>query len=420
MAKKKTSLEKIPLVAIDFGSDTVKAMAGEYTQDGLLRVLGVETSYVKHCVERGVINNSSNAAYTINEVLRLLANRIHVETLPYTFVCIGGRSLTIADVSSKRDQVRKREVPKSLLEEMEEECKQKIEAHNQGVAVLDLIPSYFSLDGQYQETMPTPNQRATIVEAHYTAFVGREEIARRLTESFDRSTKNLEKSFVRPDTLFNVLVSDDDMARGCAILDMGAQTTTLTICKEWQYLLNKVVPKGGYDISRDIEAQGMSLPYAEKIKCEYGVASPDMVATNYRMRIPTSDGEVVIDMKELATIIAGSLDRILDPLMQILNEESERVGVLYITGGASMLNGVDQYIQSKTQIPVMYGSHAMYLTSDTPDEMCAPNYSALIGTLLLGADHRQKHPHVTPQKKGLLDKLKESTLDIFSGQDAGY
>jgi cell division ATPase FtsA len=40
---------------------------------------------------------------------------------------------------------------------------------------------------------------------------------------------------------------------------LGAQTTTLTVYKGNQYLYNKVVPLGGYDITRDIEQIGISL-----------------------------------------------------------------------------------------------------------------------------------------------------------------
>ena len=425
MAKKKQqSLQPAPLVAIDLGSDSVRAMAAEYTDNGMLRILGVEASGKFPCVERGIVNNSSNAGFTISETLKLLANRIKAETLPSAFVCAGGRTMQIVDVFSKRDQVRKREVSQELLDEMEAECKQKIEANNPTVAVLDLIPTYFVLDGKEQDDIPAPEQRAALVETHFTAFVGLRELEQKVLDSFDRSTKHLEHIYVRPDALLCALAADEDLPRGCAILDMGAQTTTLTICKGNQYLCNKVVPQGGYDISRNIEAQGMTLPYAEKLKCSYGFASPDMVEDNHRMRIPSSvrGQEIVMDTREVAAIIAAGLDRILDPLMQLLREYEDRIGVLYITGGASMLQGVEQYIQAKTTIPVMYGSHAMFLTPDTPDAMCAPVYSSLVGTLLLGANYRANHPEapVHAPKKGLLDKIKDGTLDIFSGQNDNY
>lgn len=422
MAKKRQILQSVPLVAVDLGSHGVRAMAAEMTTGGLLRILGVETSNKFECVERGIVTNTSDAGFMINEVLKKLSNRVRVEALPSAFVCVGGRTMQVVAVHSTRDQVRRKEIAQPLLDAMEVECKQKIEARNPDVAVLDLVPYFYKLDGVEQEHQPTENQRAALVEAHFIAFVGKKELEQKIVDSFNRSAKRLEHIYVRPDALMNAITTDEDMANGCAILDMGAQTTTLTVYKGNQYLYNKVVPLGGYDITRDIEQIGISLTYAEQLKCKYGYASADMVSTNHRFRLPAPtmpQGEVAVLATEIADIISARLEQMLTPLLDVLNAEASRFRVLYVTGGAAMLQGLVEYIQAKTSIPVMYGSHASWLTTDTPDEMCMPTYSSLVGTLLLGADYRNKHPEVTTSGEGILDIIKEKTLTIFTDQ-TGY
>lgn len=422
MAKKRQILQSVPLVAVDLGSHGVRAMAAEMTTSGLLRILGVETSNKFECVERGIVTNTSDAGFMINEVLKKLSNRVRVEALPSAFVCVGGRTMQVVAVHSTRDQVRRKEIAQPLLDAMEVECKQKIEARNPDVAVLDLVPYFYKLDGVEQEHQPTENQRAALVEAHFIAFVGKKELEQKIVDSFNRSAKRLEHIYVRPDALMNAITTDEDMANGCAILDMGAQTTTLTVYKGNQYLYNKVVPLGGYDITRDIEQIGISLAYAEQLKCKYGYASADMVSTNHRFRLPAPtmpQGEVAVMATEIADIISARLEQMLTPLLDVLNAEASRFRVLYVTGGAAMLQGLVEYIQAKTPIPVMYGSHASWLTTDTPDEMCMPTYSSLVGTLLLGADYRNKHPEVTTSGEGILDIIKEKTLTIFTDQ-TGY
>lgn len=422
MAKKRQILQSVPLVAVDLGSHGVRAMAAEMTTGGLLRILGVETSNKFECVERGIVTNTSDAGFMINEVLKKLSNRVRVEALPSAFVCVGGRTMQVVAVHSTRDQVRRKEIAQPLLDAMEVECKQKIEARNPDVAVLDLVPYFYKLDGVEQEHQPTENQRAALVEAHFIAFVGKKELEQKIVDSFNRSAKRLEHIYVRPDALMNAITTDADMANGCAILDMGAQTTTLTVYKGNQYLYNKVVPLGGYDITRDIEQIGISLAYAEQLKCKYGYASADMVSTNHRFRLPAPtmpQGEVAVMATEIADIISARLEQMLTPLLDVLNAEASRFRVLYVTGGAAMLQGLVEYIQAKTSIPVMYGSHASWLTTDTPDEMCMPTYSSLVGTLLLGADYRNKHPEVTTSGEGILDIIKEKTLTIFTDQ-TGY
>jgi cell division protein FtsA len=421
MAKKHKILQSVPLEAIDLGSHNVRAMAAEVTDHGL-RVLGIEASNKFQCMERGVVISPANAGFMINEALKLLANRIRIEALPSAFVSVGGRTMQIVSVASKRDQIRKREVTQELLDEMELECKKKIEARNPDVAVLDLVPYYYTLDGKQQDEPPTPVQQATIVQAHFMAFVGKKDLEQKVIDSFSRSAKRMERMYVRPDALLNALASDDDMVEGCVILDFGAQTTTLTAYKGTQYLHNKVIPLGGYDITRDIEQIGMSLAYAEQLKCKYGCASANLLETNHRFRVPAPNvpgGEVALMEKDLADIISSRLDQIINPLMEIINKEADRYKVLYITGGGAMLKGIDQYLQQKTTIPVMYGSHACFLSPDTDDEMCMPMYSSLVGTLLLGNEYRKKHPLAAATDTGLpiFKALRDMTLDLFTEQE---
>ena len=280
MARRQTKIaDSLPLVAIDLGSDSVRALAARRIAPDLFQVLGVEERPQKLgnvCVEQGIITQSSNAGYVIAEVLKLLANRIGEEELPTAFMSVGGQSMQIVAVHSKRDQARRKEISQDLLDEMEQECKEKIELRNPEVAVLGLVPSYFILDGKEQDEVPSPEQRAALVEAHYIAFYGRKAIDTQLQKAFSQAGRSIEHAFVRPECLLSALDTCDGnhvLLNGCAVLDFGAQTTSLTVYKGGQYLVNKVVPKGGYHITRMLEQQGLSFATAEALKKQFGFAS---------------------------------------------------------------------------------------------------------------------------------------------------
>lgn len=417
-----------PLVAIDLGSHSVRAMAAKRIDGDVLRILGYEQSQ-KHpdYMERGVVVQSSNAGFMIGEVLRMLANRIGEKELPTAFVCTGGKSMQIHPVSARRDQCRPKEISPKLLEEMLEECRRKIEDGNPGVGVLGLVPSYFSLDGKEQDYVPTPDQRASVVVAHYMAFVSHKEVSSQLQKAFDQSGRVIESSFVRPEALLSVISTVDGneaLRRGCAVLDMGAQTSTLTIYKGGQYLQNKVVPQGSYHITRSIAQQGIASSMAEKLKCEYGYASPDEVEQNYRLRVPSTipgERDLVVTSKELSELISLKLDEILAPIIKMVNEYANRIEILYLTGGGAMLNGVDHYLAERCpSLRVVYAAHNTLLTRDTDDEFCSPAYTSLVGTLLLAADYREEHPDVRVVQPPFMDRFKkkfeEKTLEIFSAQ----
>ena len=183
------------------------------------------------------------------------------------------------------------------------------------------------------------------MEAHYIAFYGRKAMDTQLQKSFSQAGRSIEHVFVRPETLLSAFATCDGnhiLMNGCAVLDFGAQTTSLTVYKGGQYLLNKVVPKGGYHITRMLEQQGMNFATAEVLKKKYGCASPTFVTKEVKLRIPASPemgGDMVISARELAEAIELKLQEILAPLMEELKKVEGRIATLYITGGGSMLSG---------------------------------------------------------------------------------
>ena len=424
MAKRKQQAAELPLVAIDLGSSGVRAMAASRIGTDILHILAVEQSTKFPCTDRGVVVQTSNAGFMIGEVLRLMANRLNLPDLPTAFVLLGGKSMQIAPVFSKRDQIHKREVSQRLLEEMEAECKTKIETHNPGVAVLGLVPAYFKLDNVEQEEVPQPDQRAELVEAHYIAFVAHKELESAIQKSFDQAGKSIEKTFVRPEALLSAFVATDgpDILReGCAVLDMGAQTTTLSIYKGTEYLYNKVVPQGGYHITRVLEQAGISLATAEKLKCQFGYASPAQVEKNLKLKVPANPdvvegGVLHISSDDLARTIFIKLEEILKPLFEALNTYGDRIKTLYITGGASMLQGMQEYLQQKTMLKVLYGSHDTLLDTTTEEQYLEPRYSALVGALILGADYRSEHENLPVKAPGIFEKIQQQTEIIFTSQ----
>ena len=423
MKKRKEQLiaESLPLVAIDFGSSKIRVMAAEQVSSERLHILGVEESDRYVCVERGVITQTSNAAFMMGECLRLLANRIGYSELPTAFVSVGGLSTQICEVSAKRDQVRAKTIARSLLDEMENECRLKIEEHYPQLTVLGLIPSFFVLDGQEQDYSPEATQRAVLVEGHYIAFVAQKRVGEQLQKVFDQAGKSIEKSFIRQDALLSAFASEDGfwvVQEGCALIDFGAQTTTLSVCKENQYLFHKVYKWGGDDITQRIANKGISLATAEQLKRQFGYASEQFVEKNQRLRIkamPAVGGEISISTAELAQLISGELDEQIAPMMEQINNFANRIRTVYITGGASMLQGLDAYLQDKTSVQVIYGAHDKLIDDEQYDE---PTYSALVGTLLMGADYREEHKGAKVPKPGTLKKLEDLALQFFTDAES--
>ncbi|MCQ2342374.1 MAG: rod shape-determining protein [Paludibacteraceae bacterium] len=411
--------DSLPLVAIELGSQSVRAMAAEKTSSNQLHILGYEEQHIKRkYTSHGVVEQTTEIGYTINLVLKLLANRIQVEALPAAVTLLGGETMQIIDIESSIDLARKQPINDTVLDQLENICTQKIVLHNPQATVLELVPSYFILDGVKQNNIPTEQQRAKKITGHYTAFVGKQELVEKVRSSFHHAIIVLEKTFVRPDALLSAfLFGEQEMANeGCAVLDLGAETTTLSVFKQNTYIDTKVIAKGGQDITDALAAAGHISPQtAEQLKCQCGWAAPEYVEKNSNVHLsqPKLNEEWNTNLTEIATIIRPVVDETITPLMDVLNQYSGHIKRLYITGGGSLLPGLIDYISTKTTVDVQYGAHWQLLDDATPDEFCSPRYSSLIGGLILCSDYRDAHPGQILKRPNRIDLINTSILEFF-------
>ena len=407
-----------PLVAMNIGSSCVRAIAADWDErHNTFHILGCEYSNRHQSVEKGIPTNSSDVGFVLNETWKKLCNRVGRGELKNIFVCVGGRSLQSVHVEAHRQQ-RRSEIKQKLLNEMIRECSEKIEARTPAAGVLSVLPERWEVDEQYFDEAPI-KQLGRDITLYATAFVMRKEYCTKMDDTIKRAGLAIFNREVIPDACITALTTDEERENGCAVIDMGAQTTTLTIFKDNQFQLTKVVPLGGYHVSHDIETLGISSINAEKLKCKWGTLSLKPEEVEKGLRVPAArEGEepLIVTRGNLSSIIACRINEIIMPLLAEI-EKTEGIQIIYLTGGGSMLRGIVPFLRKKTSIPVEYGSHAQWLAADTEDEFYQPLYGSLIGTLLLGQMYKDEHPDEEPQPKTVLGKLRKDLTDLFGGED---
>ena len=58
-------------------------------------------------------------------------------------------------------------------------------------------------------------------------------------------------------------------------------------------------------------------------------------------------------------------------------------------------------------------AHNLLLHRDTDEKYLSPQYTSLIGTILLGQDYRDTHKNQMVQRPNFFERMKETTLDMF-------
>lgn len=414
------------LIAIDFGSTRISAMAAEVLENGAVKILS-EESKVSDDVKWGIVEKPSGASFKVSEILKLLKNSARMPDISQVSVSVGAKSMKQATVSISRFVGKPNVVTDALLIEMHSECEQK--AQRPEITVFDVIPVAYMLDGV---RMDDPvGETAVQITATYHIVYGNSIIKSELERCFDRTGIVLEYTPLAAEALGTVLLEEQEREVGVALINMGATTTTLAVYHDGALQQLLVIPLGSKNITKDIQELGINETNAERLKCLKGYALESMVDEPMYIQIAAlEEGQppVKISTKFLATIIEARLDEILQPAFDIIRNLpfSLDAGIV-ISGGGAKLNNIIDFIAEKTGIYARFGDHSEWLADGVPEKYNDPAYAQLIGTILLTHEYRKEHPIEEtikePEKKPKLpkknfgEKLTNRFFDFFSDEN---
>jgi len=411
------------LIAIDFGSASISAMAAEILDNGAVKILS-EESKISDDVRWGIVEKPSGASFKVSELLKLLKNSAKMPDISQVSVSIGAKTMKQTSASVSRFVGKSNVITEDLLTEMLDECERK--SKRDDTTVFDVIPVSYVLDGK---TMDDPvGQTASQIIATYNVIFGSSVIKSELERCFDRTGIILEYSPLAVEALSTVVLDEEEREVGCALINFGATTTTLAVYHNdvLQNLL--VVPLGAKNITKDIQELGINETNAERLKCLKGSALESLIDEPIYIQIASVDESnppVKISTKFLATIIEARLDEITQSIFDAIDNLPFALDAgIVITGGGAKLSGIIEFIAEKTGIYARFGDHSEWLADNTPERYHDPKYAQLIGTILLTNEYRKAHPVEVavnipgkepkiPRKK-LRDKIADGFINFFN------
>lgn len=411
------------LIAIDFGSTCISTMAAEVLESGAVKIFSDE-SKVSDDVKWGIVEKPSGASFKVSELLKLLKNSAKVNDITHVSVSVGAKSMKHISESVSRFVGKPNIISEHLLAEMLEECEKKVQKTD--ITVFDVIPVSYTVDGI---VMDDPiGQNASQISATYNVVYGNSIIKSELERCFDRTGIVLEYSPLAAEALSTVVLEEQEREVGCALINLGATTTTLAIYHEGILKNLRVVPLGAKNITKDIQELGISEINAERLKCLKGFALESLVDEPMYIQIASVEEAtppVKISTKFLATIIEARLDEIMKPIFDTITNLPFKLDAgIVLTGGGAKLTSIIEYIAEKTEIYARFGDHSEWLADKTPEKYHDPKYAQLIGTILLTNEYRKEHPiEVTvntpgkepkiPRKK-FRDKIADGFINFFN------
>ncbi|MGI6573810.1 MAG: cell division protein FtsA [Fermentimonas sp.] len=368
------------IAAIDLGTHSIKGVVGRKNENNVVSIITSGEQPSSNCIRRGMVYNIEVTGGNVKKLITKLENSMG-RKIGKVYVALGGQSLRSIEFRKSIDLSSGEMVMEEMIGRLRESAEQFVPELARAYSVADV--EYF-IDGK-PERKPV-GVTGSRVEANFKLITGRPNLLGNVEKSITgKAELPIARYIVGALATAAATLSDEEKELGCALVDFGAGTTTLSVYKGGVLRSMVVIPFGGKSITGDICALNFTENDAEQLKIKYGKA---MKKQETPLLTSPFTEKPDVDMSQLNRVIEMRLDEITANLKEQINlsgYEGESLGAgLFITGGASQLENLDDYLGQKLKMPVRRATVKKTLVNNAPELVNDPAYTRVLGMLLLG------------------------------------
>lgn len=353
------------VVALDVGSQKVLCVVAKPgTEPGTCHVLGYG-----HVASDGVVEGT---VVSIEPVVRSIRQAVgeaaFTSGLPISRVwaAVGGKSMTSASCEGTA-VVRGNEVAQTEVDTARRNARDHAAAlaQTQGRDLIKLIPQGFEIGDAVVMDSPlglAGNRLVARVHAVYGSALNAENLKRCML----RSELELVGYEPHPWAAAKAVLTDAEMICGTAVIDIGAQTTSIAVFCEKMLRHTEVCKWGSERFTRDLSTVlGISLEEAEELKLRVGRCSEADIIPGEMVQ--AKDPTVSYSR----TLVAKTLGARVRELFRIYEDHLRAAGVwddigsIVLTGGGALLQDIDVVARETTGKHVRIG-YPRWIEGDTP------------------------------------------------------
>ena len=389
--------------AVEIGTSQAKALIGEVGDAGSLSIVGMATRR-NEGMRKGEIVDFRKAASAVHAALEE-AEKMSGTTVDSVYLAQTGSHLRghmlrgSASVSSSDNRVSPHDVQRAAIEA-------KRRQPDEGRSYVHHVRTPIILDDKMIDD--PVGMMGKKIDLGYWSIDGDDQAIQsglNVISNYSLEVNDLILSSIASATM----VAGPDLRRaGTLVIDMGAGVTDFVLYRQGYVAYTGVIPVGGDHVTGDI-SMGLRVlePYAEKLKLEYGQATPlaDEQADDVWIIGNKTIGDRAVPRKAIADVvhvrIAELIDIICKELGPLLKPENLQGGIL-LTGGGSQLKGVEEVASKVLGQPVRRAGFPTGIS----DELAQPENSTVLGLLHYGLeDHSLPGDSSQQEEVGLLGKL---------------
>lgn len=402
------------VTAIDIGTTKICVLIGRKLEEGAMEVVGIGR-VPSDGLRKGVVVDIARAARSISKAVKE-AELMADTTVETAVIGISGAHISSRNsygaVPLEKGEVRQEDITKVI-------AAAKAVPLSEGQKVLHVLPQFYSIDGQDRLVDPL-GMHGIRLEAQVHIIFGAVASVQNLVKCCEMAGVAVSDVVLEQLASAQSVLNEDERELGVGMLDIGGGTADLAMYQKGSIRHTMVVPIAGNHFTNDL-AIGLrtTVKDAERIKKEYGIAHSDMLLHDQDVTVEMVQGgrTRMVKQEEVVSILEARAQELLcivhDEIIS-RNLEYLLVSGFVITGGGSLLEGLQEVAEDILDVPVRIG--APHILKDEPQMLNNPMYATGYGLLIHATKNKYGTESYTEDQKGvnrLLMRMKSWVSDFF-------
>ncbi len=364
--------KKQHIVAIEIGSSKVVGAVAERTGENRITVSHLYPEPQSNCVSYGQVQNVENIKGCVTRILRNIEHDLK-GTVTQLFVGMSGRSLHSEASEINRSIDASQPITSETIETLlREGSRNSIKQYQ----TLDAVPRAFFVDKKQVTGASPAGQYGNSLKIQFNMIVANPTVKLNLTRSVSSLCSNI-SYIITPLAMGRHILTAEEKTRGCMLVDLGAETTTVAIYKDGLLQYLNTLPLGGRNLTLDVaNGKGITEENAERIKKNI----------NNPLDLQQVDSIVVegVNSKEAAQYINARTGEIIANVNKQLdwaNMKTADLSSVVITGGAAQLKGIGKKIEEIVKVPVREANMPSNVYFEPSSRANEPQYVEVVSLL---------------------------------------
>ena len=333
------------IVAIELGSSKMTGIAGQKNLDGSINVLAVVKEDSSSFIRKGVVYNIDKTAQCLTSIVKKLENQLKTEVLQ-VYVGVGGQSIRSVKNVIAKDLPVETIITQDMVIELMDANRSMV---YQDQEILDAAAQEYKVGSQFQ--LDPVGIQANRLEGNFLNILERKAFYKNLNKCFETAGISVAEMYLAPLALADSVLTEAEKRSGCALVDMGADTTTVSVYSKNILRHLAVIPLGSNNITKDIATLQMEESDAEKMKLKYGSAFTDNSEIDSELKY-SIDSDRQVESRKFIEIVEGRLEEIIENVWyQIPSEYYDKLlGGIILTGGGSNMKNIEKAFSNHTHV----------------------------------------------------------------------